>query len=251
MLRYFGLIKVKKKQSPVVYNDIKYNEPEYKCKSEKVVREHIEYLKSITEFENNRQHTIESKTTQLVGQTSVIFSLIGLFIPLFIDKFLNFELWEKIVLLFFFFIPLLLYVRAIYVATKSYDIHDYPYSTGDNDCIVNYDTEIGMLQNVVKDLSYSNKVNHVSNNRKGDNLIYANRAFKWGNFTTGIFCFLVLSLGILNSDGKEKNFISVELKTTDSTLNEMNQSLIELKNSFKEIKIENAITIKGDSINSK
>ena len=50
------------------------------------IKEHKDFLKSALEEENTRLGHIENKTSQIISQTSIVFSLVGLFIPLIIGK---------------------------------------------------------------------------------------------------------------------------------------------------------------------
>ena len=47
---------------------------------------HMNFLKTLLDNENRRLELIESKSTQLIGQTGLIFSLLSLFVPLLADK---------------------------------------------------------------------------------------------------------------------------------------------------------------------
>ena len=60
---------------------------------------HLSYLQGLSSDEESRLNLIESKSSQLVGQTGVIFSLLSLFMPILIDKIGDFSFYVKLLLL--------------------------------------------------------------------------------------------------------------------------------------------------------
>jgi hypothetical protein len=151
-----------------------------------VVDDKIGYLKDIIQFEENRQSTIENKISQIIGQSGVVFSLAGLFIPLFFDKLIEIELWKKIALISVFIVAIFFYLWSILKATQSYQINKYRYVTGDPHTVVKYIGEMQFKVIMMKDLIYSCKIGEISNNHKASKLLYANNAFKSGSITMGI-----------------------------------------------------------------
>lgn len=67
-------------------NPYSYSVEDYSTTDKDKIKTHKEFLKSIEAEENSRLGLIENKTSQLVSQTGIIFSLLSLFIPIFIDK---------------------------------------------------------------------------------------------------------------------------------------------------------------------
>jgi hypothetical protein len=70
----------------------------------------VDYLKVLDAQESGRQSTIESKTSQLIGQTGIIFTLLGLFITNYISKFSSWPTILQILLIVSFFICFFFYL---------------------------------------------------------------------------------------------------------------------------------------------
>lgn len=210
----------------------------------------IEYVKGIFQFEENRQSTIENKISQIIGQSGVVFSLAGLFIPLFFDKLDGIDLWKKVILISLFLIAIFFYLWSILKATQSYQINNYKYATGDPDTVINHKDEAQLKKVIVKDLIYSCKVGEISNNHKANKLLFANNAFKSGSITMGIlllfFCFFVFSykpvteitkMKITNLDSvitTNKNQMLLHLDSTQRiNFNNVSSSIKELNNTIQ------------------
>lgn len=164
-----------------VYDSVKYDDVDVKKIDNTAIEEKIEYLTKIFDFEENRQGTIEGKISQLLGQTGIVFSLAGLFMPLFFDKLLFLNLFWKSILILIFLCALGFYLWAIYKVTRTYDINMYRYATGEPDTVLNNSSKEDFQKVVIKDLVYANKINQLSNNHKASNLIFSNNSFKSGN----------------------------------------------------------------------
>lgn len=167
---------------------VRYPKYEYQKKAS---REHLQYLKELLEFQRDRQSTIENKTSQLVGQSSVVFSLVGLFVPIFYDKFLTSPLVARILLVLIFLIAFLFYLFTIIHSTRTLLINRYTYATGDTKTVLSNLSIKEFIEEQVKDLIFSIQVNSYSNDLKGTNLILAHRTFSIGN---GAFAILALSV---------------------------------------------------------
>lgn len=179
-----------------------------KSKNADKLKLHRDFLKSIESDENNRLTLIESKSSQMVGQSGLIFALMGLFIPLIIDKIDGF--YPKL----FIVIPLgfafLFYLLTIHNAAKNLDIKKYRYSRSMAINVIEHKdgTEEDFLIEEINDLLYSTKQNSLINDDKGTNLIRSYYAFRIANILTAVIgvllCFFIL---ISNSNVKkdEKN----------------------------------------------
>src|SRR6186713_3333450 len=76
------------------------SEVEYKpTKGGKKIEAHKNFLKGLIDEENSRLGNIENKTSQLVAQTGIIFSLLSLFVPILIDKISDVPFYFKLGLL--------------------------------------------------------------------------------------------------------------------------------------------------------
>lgn len=215
MLAYFGFVKTT--DQPVNYPDNFSFTDNIQLK--------LDYLKSLDAQEVERQATIDTKTSQLIGQTGVIFSLVGLFIPMYIDKFSQLNLIYQVIIIAVFLFTLLFYLLAIAHATKYLNVKNYKYAQRSTETVKkNYEKNKDFRIEEVKDLIYSIEKNTGINNRKAGNLIYGYRAFRAGNILIGILSVLLLfSIYFMPKEETKKVTIdSVELKSLDSSIKEMN-----------------------------
>jgi hypothetical protein len=198
----------------------------------------IDYLKELDKQENERQNTIETKTSQLIGQTGIIFSLLSLFISTYIAKFGDLLLVFQLLLVLIFIFTLLFYLITIYNATKYLNVIKYKYGQRSADTVKNkFKDEEAFKIEEIKDLVYSIERNTKINNQKCDHLIFAYRSFKIANLFVGcLACVLISSsyfskkpeLSKINIDGP------IAIQGIDSTINELKN---EMKASFNKIKI--------------
>jgi hypothetical protein len=101
--------------------------------SEKITL-HRDFLKSALEEENNRLGFIENKTSQIISQTSIVFSLVGLFIPLLINRFENENLLLRVIIIGLLVVTFILYLLSFTNALKNFNVKKfrYPYSNSRN-----------------------------------------------------------------------------------------------------------------------
>ncbi|GEL12034.1 hypothetical protein SAMN05192550_3002 [Flavobacterium glycines] len=109
-LESIGVISIKKEEEPNSYNHKDYNLKK-ESDSDKIVV-HKEFLKSILEEENNRLGFIENKTSQIISQTSIVFSLLGLFVPIIMDRFESTSLFLKISIIGLLLVTFLFFVLS-------------------------------------------------------------------------------------------------------------------------------------------
>jgi hypothetical protein len=95
ILRPLGLYPIAVRNTVPDYNSSDY----LQVNDDKTSEAHITYLNRLNEDENGRLTLIEAKTSQLISQTGIIFSLLSLFVPLLIDKVSGVTVWIKILLL--------------------------------------------------------------------------------------------------------------------------------------------------------
>lgn len=186
ILEYFALV-IPKLSGPRV------DQPDYKYQKE-VSNEHLVYLKDLFNEQRDRQATIEGKTSQLVGQSSVVFSLVALFVPLFYDKFSNTDVLVRLVLVSLFILAFLFYLFTIIHSTRNLSIHKYRYSTGDPKTVLKKSGSKKFIREQISDLIFSIKVNSYSNDQKGTNLILAHRAFSLGNRVLALLALFICIL---------------------------------------------------------
>lgn len=157
-----------------------------KNKDEEKLKLHRDFLKSLETEENNRLTLLENKTTQMIAQTSVIFALLSLAIPLVVDKvdafYLKLLVFVPLVLAFVF------YLLTIHNAAKNFNVKKFRYSRSlPTNVIKLKDASVeDFLIEEINDLLYSTKTNLEINNVKASNLIYSYNCFKIANLFTAV-----------------------------------------------------------------
>jgi hypothetical protein len=160
--------------------------------------EHMAFLKSLDEAENKRLEAIEAKTSQMIAQTGIVFSLLSLFVPLLIDKISEINVAIKVALLIFLLLSFFLYMVSIWNALKNYDVKQFKYSSPSPKNVIDFQSKgvIAFQTEVVKDLLYALPRNVYLNNIKATNLLHSFMAFKIANLFAGclvaIFCLSLL-----------------------------------------------------------
>jgi len=166
---------------------------------------HVNYLNRLADDENGRLALLESKTSQLVAQTGIIFSLLSLFVPLLIEKVTDFPVLIRVTLMLLLILAFLAYMLTIRNALKNFKVNKFQYSRPGAINVISYqDKSIADFHTeVVKDLIKGLKHNTKINNLKATNLIHSYNAFKAGNFITGLLVTLMCAT-ILFFKPKEK-----------------------------------------------
>jgi hypothetical protein len=204
--------------------------------SEKIVL-HKEFLKSALEEENNRLGFIENKTSQIISQTSIVFSLVGLFIPLLINRFESESIILRVLIILLLLITFILYLLSITNALKNFNVKKfrYPYSNSKNVINLKDKSKEHFNSELVRDYLYCIDETVRINNLKGTNLLHAYKSFKLGNYFTGVIVISICSILLFTVKKSEKTYISIEnpieIKDLDSLLNK-NKSILILKENF-------------------
>jgi hypothetical protein len=174
-----------------------YDPEDYKLNNDKAkIEAHKEFLKNLSSEENDRLTLIESKTSQLISQTGIIFSLLSLFVPILIDKIAELSFLIKLTLLILLVLAFLFYMLTIRNALKNFNIKKFGYSSpAPKNVLTLQDENLNQFYaEEVKDLLYSINLNVKLDNRKATNLLHSYNAFKIANTFTGI---LVVAFSIL------------------------------------------------------
>jgi hypothetical protein len=183
---------------------IEYSSYKPKAKDLKKLESHRDYLKSIVNEENNRLNSFDTKTTQLVAQTGVIFALLSLFVPLVIDKIEGFYL--KIIVLIPLFLAFLFYLRTIQNAAKNFNVKKFKYGKSLPTTVINHrDTTIEeFLIEEIQDLIFSAEKNFQTNNSKANNLIQAYNSFRVANVLAALLGILLCASILFTKPKKER-----------------------------------------------
>lgn len=216
---------------------------EYKTTDSETIKKHREFLKANEAEENSRLALIESKTSQLVSQTGIIFSLLSLFIPVFIDKISDKPFFICFLFLFILALAFIFYILTIWNATKNFNVLNFPYIRSSAVSVITHQDKTPSEFSVVeiKDLLLGATTNQELNNIKATNLIHSYNSFKLANVFTALMgiliCFVLLfSKPKVNSTTIEN---PIKIQNLDSAINLIVKHIE--KESVQNKKVENKI----------
>ncbi|MCK6611820.1 MAG: hypothetical protein L6Q78_12370 [Bacteroidia bacterium] len=174
-------------------NPYTYSVADYITTDKDKIKAHKEFLKSIEAEENSRLSLIENKTSQLVSQTGIIFSLLNLFIPIFIDKVSGQTLLIRLLFLVILILAFLFYMLTIRNAIKNFNIKNFIYSKPSPTNVLKYQdkTTDEFTAIEIKDLLHGANQNLKTNNTKATNLIHSYNSFKVANTLTALLGVLI------------------------------------------------------------
>jgi hypothetical protein len=204
---------------------------DYKITNGDTLKTHKEFLKSIEEEENNRLTLIENKTAQLISQTGIIFALLSLFIPIFIDKIISLNIWLRFLFILVLVVAFLLFLSTIFYAIKNYNIKKFIYSKPSPLNVIKYQDksteEFTAIE--VQDLLYSINVNLKTNNTKATNLIQSYSSFKYAIISTAILVMLLCVSLLFSkpSDNSIKISDPVKIENFETTFNSLTKTIQE------------------------
>lgn len=241
-----GVITIDEHIEPFTYNITDYD-LKNDSDSEKIV-EHKNFLKSVLEDENNRLGFIENKTSQIISQTSIVFSLVGLFVPIIMERFEDSTIYLKISIIILLLITFSFYLLSITNALKNFNVKKfrYPYTNPANVLDFKKKSIVEFNSELVRDYLYSINKSIKINNEKATNLLHAYKAFKYGNFSTGVIVMFVCSMLLFTK--KEESFFNIkepiEIKNLDSLLKNSKPIIIIQKSDTIEKVNNNSVSTK-------
>ena len=154
-----------------------------------------DYLRNLYIEENDRQSIVEGKQSQLLGQSSVILSLVGLFIPMYMDKLSSVTSYLQVALIVIFLLTLFFYFRTIFFSSRHLNAAAANYqrlSAGTvND---HFDSKAAFHEEEIRDMLTCIDCNKQINDTKVVNLQKAYR-----NFTIANVCTAILAVSLLGS----------------------------------------------------
>lgn len=218
-----GIVKIRSFPEPYNYiiNDYDLSDSSDKDK----IEVHRDFLKSLIDEENNRQNSIENKTSQIISQTSIIFSLVGLFIPVIIDKSGETNLFLRILIIIMVIVAFIFYFLSISNALKNFDVIKFRYTTPTPLNVYNFKEKSieEFNSELVRDYLYCINKNIVLNNIKATNLLHSHNAFKLANATTAItiICLCIGIFFIKNKDEVIKIEQPIKIEKIDSIIDKM------------------------------
>ncbi|MBO0330085.1 hypothetical protein [[Muricauda] lutisoli] len=145
--------------------------------------------------EESRLASIESKTSQLISQTGVVFSFLSLFVPFIIEDILELSLYLKIPFVIILILSYVFYILAIHNSLSNYNIKKYPYCDNAPTTIIKNQKkkEREFIQIEIKDTLYCLNTNIGLTNVKASNLLRGYHFFKFGIITTTILVVFLCS----------------------------------------------------------
>lgn len=165
-----------------------YNEADYENNSDpERAKAHFDFLQKLEDQETERLGLLEAKTSQLISQTGIIFSLLGLFVPILVDKISDIHILVKVLILILLFLAFGFYMLTIKNALKNYNVKNFFYSKPSPGNVIKLQHKNVSTFNSenVRDLLYCINKNTAINNKKATNLIHSFNAFRLANICTG------------------------------------------------------------------
>lgn len=206
-----------------------YQIQDYKIIKGDTLNTHKEFLKSIEEEENSRLTLIENKTAQLISQTGIIFALLSLFIPVYIDKIIILNIWLRILFILVLVIAFLLFLSTIFYAIKNYNISKFIYSKPSPLNVIKYQDKSNeeFIAIEIQDLLYCINVNLKTNNTKATNLIHSYSSFKYAIISTAILVILLCVSLIFSkpSDNSIKISDPIKIENFETNFNSLTNTI--------------------------
>jgi len=221
ILNRYGLFHKEDGTNPYSFNHADY---QISIDKEKIVA-HKDFLISLTEEENNRLTLIENKTSQLISQTGIIFSLLSLFVPILIDKVSDLAVLIKVLLLLLLVFAFLFYMLTIRNSLKNFKVTNFKYSKPSPNNVLKFQNKSleEFYSEEVRDLLYALNQNTKTNNWKATNLLHSYNAFKTANTITGGLV-IVFSIFLLFFSPKKEGVTiekPVKIENMDSAINKI------------------------------
>lgn len=211
-------------------NPYSYNPGDYKLENdEKKSEAHKNYLKNIEDEESSRLTLIEGKTSQLISQTGIIFSLLSLFVPILIDKVTDLHFFVKLLLLILLISAFCFYMLTIRNALKNFNVKNFTYSKPSPKNVLNLQNKglDAFYAEEVRDLLYCINENLKINNRKATNLLHSYNSFKIANTATGILVAFFSIVLLFFNPKKEGLTIDkpIKIENFDSSINKLTNAI--------------------------
>jgi hypothetical protein len=205
--------------------------------NDQILTEHRDYLLHLEDGEEKRLEGIESKTTQLIAQSGIVFSLLSIFIPILVEKSADIFLLYRIVIFVLLLISISFYILSIINAAKNYLVNRYQYAAPTPETVIEFGarTKEAFLSEQIKDLIKTIKVGKHQNNRKASNLIHSSRSFQVANVFSAILV-IIFALVLFNRKSEvEPTVIKNPLKIEgmDSLIKAIKEQDLKLRPVFK------------------
>jgi hypothetical protein len=225
LLNKIGLFYIHDETNPYSYNPAEYKIVD--CKEK--IEVHKNYLKHFEDEESSRLTIIEGKTSQLISQTGIIFSLLSLFVPILIEKVTELHFTLKLLLLTLLILAFCFYMLTITNALKNFNVKNFTYSKPSPKNVLNLQNEslATFYAEEVRDLLYCINENVKINNKKATNLLHSYNSFRIANASTGILV-AVFSIVILFFKSKKEGLIidrPIKIENFESSIYRLTKAL--------------------------
>lgn len=200
ILNSFGLC-LKDKEELLPYN---YDPESYTHTTDlDILKSHVAFLENSMKGESDRMNTIENKTYQIISQTGIIFSLVGLIIPILIDKFNHLGFLLEITIFILLISAFIFYTLAINNALKNLKVNKFKYANASPETVIRFQNNDlnTFYSDLIQSLLFSINKNTAVNNKKASNLIHAHNSFKLANILTALLI-TIFSTTLLFSSSK-------------------------------------------------
>ncbi|SHM98632.1 hypothetical protein [Mucilaginibacter sp. OK098] len=162
-------------------------------KGDTLLDDKIEYLKNLYEEENDRQKMVEGKCAQIVSNSGIFLSLIGLLITILFNTRDAMHPVVKIILAICITLIIVLYIISMINGLQGINPFKYYYARGSADTVKKFTDITKFKEEQVGDYLYCIQKNHELNTQKLDFLGKARTAFVRGIYTTGGLTFILMS----------------------------------------------------------
>jgi len=207
-------------------------------KGDALLDDKIEYLKNLYEEENDRQKIVEGKCAQIISNSGIFLSLIGLLITILFNTRDAMHPIIKIILAISITLIIVLYIISMINGLQGINPFKYYYARGSSDTAEKFTDITKFKEERVGDYLFCIKRNHELNTQKLEFLGKARTAFVRGIYMTGgltfiLMCYLTFfyitapskpqQIEIISNDNKEqmkeisKSLSRIQLKTLDET----------------------------------
>lgn len=117
-------------------------------------------MKEIERKEDERLSVIDTKTSQMITFSGIIFSALSLFIPILIGKVADQSLYGRVLFIIILILTFVFYILTIYNAAKNYNIGKFIYSGSDPNNVIKYQNKKAnkFISIEIQDLLYSNMI---------------------------------------------------------------------------------------------
>lgn len=218
LINYYGLNWKKNLPSTSLRQSYQQNRIPVKTKlSEEEFKDYDSYISDLLSSQSSRFTSIETKSGQIVGQTSLALTIVGLFIPFAFEKVQQSQPWLKIILVTGIIVIFLFLIYAIICAFRNFNIKRFPYVSGCESTILDsFNKKVDFKVEVLNDKIYEFRVNSHLTNVKGSNVLYAYRSFKT-SLVILIFYILFYCVNIIYvSPTTKNNYLDLSPNTTNT-----------------------------------